>query len=634
MCFTSAVVLTLVSWLSFTSLVFSQESTTPGISGPIQSDLEEEVEVRFVIIDALVLDSEGRVVTDLSLEDFKLKIDLYRHSIASVDLSCPQGAVEEPQAVRFGERRAATSVRGTTRRFALVIDYKNLPQTLRVEVVRRLKQMVRDQHAPDDELMVVAITNRLRIEQPFTQDTDLVLEALDRMENDVSLWQEHANPHFLEYNLFDALTALTRMLASYEGSKALVLFSDLPTKTSFDPWINPRALYTTPASIEYDRQFEAVATAATNARVAFYPIHSKGLTLQSSSHRLARLAVDTGGRFTEYTNDLSLTYARAQRDLACRYAVGFYDTKPETDQLHRLQLRVPGRGFRVYHPVHYRFGSSDEAQDSLAGTAFSAPLGFPGGSVTGQLIPVRPLSGRQWQAVVAMRFSASIPRTGENVVKFGAKLDDQARRAVHAIDRQLTVQQDDRGGERAVVMLATIDIAPGTYELSIVVNDPLVNEPRTSVVPFELPQLPRKGVYVVDPVLMRPTREEVIVHWDDDDSPLDALSGFEPTVPGQPVSTDRLMVVTYVCSIRSKQPGLELKVTRRILRTEDGRSVASFEPVTISVPTLGTTSCEALQDEVSTSSFAAGTYEFEVTAESTQDTEPIRRRSSFTVGPR
>ena len=34
--------------------------------------------------------------------------------------------------------------------------------------------------------------------------------------------------------------------------------------------------------------------------------------------------MDTGGRFTEATNDLGLAYSRAQRDLGCTYTLGFY----------------------------------------------------------------------------------------------------------------------------------------------------------------------------------------------------------------------------------------------------------------------------------------------------------------------
>ena len=48
--------------------------------------------------------------------------------------------------------------------------------------------------AEGEELMVAAINNRLRVEQPFTTDRSQVLAALARMKHDPSLWQEPPAP--------------------------------------------------------------------------------------------------------------------------------------------------------------------------------------------------------------------------------------------------------------------------------------------------------------------------------------------------------------------------------------------------------------------------------------------------------
>ena len=55
---------------------------------------------------------------------------------------------------------------------------------------------------------------------------------------------------------------------------------------------------------------------------------------------LVRLANDTGGRLTRSTNDLTLGYARAQRDLACRYTVGFKIPANEAETSHKIGLSV------------------------------------------------------------------------------------------------------------------------------------------------------------------------------------------------------------------------------------------------------------------------------------------------------
>ena len=79
-----------------------------------------------------------------------------------------------------------------------------------------------------------------------------------------------------------------------------------------------------------------VAVRATLSRTAIYPNWAAGVQIGSDvmgSRILSRFATETGGRSAAFTNDLSLTYRRAQRDLSCRYALGFYlETDDEPDR--------------------------------------------------------------------------------------------------------------------------------------------------------------------------------------------------------------------------------------------------------------------------------------------------------------
>ena len=51
------------------------------------------------------------------------------------------------------------------------------------------------------------------------------------------------------------------------------------------------------------------------SRVALYPVDARGMTVEPTLPRLARLADDTGGRVTQRTNDLAFGYERARQDL-------------------------------------------------------------------------------------------------------------------------------------------------------------------------------------------------------------------------------------------------------------------------------------------------------------------------------
>jgi VWFA-related protein len=608
----------------------AQQSTEP-----VETDLTEEVEVRFVIIDALVLDSSGDVVTELKPEDFELYIDLNPHPVESVDLDCPNGAFEDPRPVEHGRVRETTVAPVTSerpRRIIHVVDYKNLPQTRRVEVVRDIEAMIRNYHTPNEELMIVAVTSRLRVEQPFTRDRDEILHTLRRMVEDPSLWQEHVNPHYAEFALFDALTALIRMLSGYEGSKAIVLFSDLPSKVEDLPF--RRMLLSTPAAFDYDRQFDALATSATDARVALYPIHSRGLSVRPSSKRLARLAVETGGRFTQYTNDLSLSYVRAQRDLACRYAIGFYDSRPTEDRLHRINLKVRNRGVRVIHPSLYRFGSRSVASKSLAESAYSAPSAFRSERVRGHVYPIRPVPTRQWEAAVALRFPVTIPADEPSVVEFGAKLDDHARRAVHTFDSSVTIQGHGETGEQPFVVIEPVDLKPGVYELSIVVNDPGADEPRTAVTRVELPPIPRRGPVLVGPLLIRHAGEGVEVQWSGRLAPLFAEldeTEFEPLLSEISASNTRLLALTRLCWPRPRADDGAVRVERTIL--EAGRELFSLSPVELEPATADDGLCRPVLDNLPTEVLGSGRFELLVQVHLPGEKEPILGRVPFNLGP-
>jgi VWFA-related protein len=603
------------------SAITSSPALTQEKTEPLETELTEEVEVRYVILDTLVLDSKGNSVPDLVPEDFELYLDRRPHPVATVDINCPEGAFEEPKAVADGQKRDAPMAPEVPRRVVLVLDYRRLPHTLRAEVIDRLEAMVRDNHVQSEELMLVAVTRRLRVEQRFTDDPEKILTALERMNNDPSLWQVHPSPYYDEFDLFNALSDLIRMLSRYEGRKAIVLFSEMQSKVPDRPFGRP--LSRTPAAFDYDRMFEDVATAAMDARVPVYTIHARGLSGAPSSERLSRLAVETGGRFTRNTNDLSLAYVRAQRDLACRYAVGFYDTKTEENRLHDVNLKVRRPGVRVIHPRIYRFGSDDVARESLADTVYTAPVEFGSETVSGALIPIRPISAKQWEAAVVLRFPVVIPESGTNLVAFGAKLDDDALRGVHAFDSSLTVEGYGREGEQLMTVIEPAYVAPGEYELSIAVNDPEVEEPHASVGSAHLPELPKRGLVVVPPVLLREAVEERAVSWVED---FEIASGgtLEPLMPDEPIGAIPLRAITSMCWLPGSRGELAVEVERRL----QGLKIAVDELVLGEADRGG---CRQIIDRLPNHKAKPGTYTFEVIVRSNGLEDEIRRDSSFTI---
>jgi VWFA-related protein len=226
---------------------------------PVEIDRQERVEVRLVLVDAVVLDRNDRTVGDLSAEDFEITVDGRRRPIDTLDVSCAAGALDDPRAVKHPRLRPAGGGQ-IERKIVLVLDYLHLPGLLRVDVLEQAKRMVRHGASAGDRIMVAALNGGLRIEQAFTSDHARVVDALERMEYDISLW-EPTFSHRTEEPFFAGLGALLDVLAVEDGSKAVVLFSNSPARAD-----------------ENDLAFAGLAAAAGASRCSIYPVHALGLS--------------------------------------------------------------------------------------------------------------------------------------------------------------------------------------------------------------------------------------------------------------------------------------------------------------------------------------------------------------------
>jgi len=233
---------------------------------------------------------------------------------------------------------------------------------------------------------------------------------------------------------------------------------------------------------------------------------------------LARLSTDTGGRATRLTNDLSLAFAKAQRDLGCQYAIGFYLSTAQEDLPSRITVNVLRPGLRALHPSRFAFRSAIARNESTILAAFAAPEMFAAPFLRAHLFPLQPNSTKQWDTLIAVSFPVGFKEAGEQVViDFGAVLsrDSQAvydfHRRVTLISRAAVPEQ-----ERRFMFLEPVPLAPGTYELNVVMSDASGSErPGALVVAVDVPPIVKRGLTVVKPILGGSRDRNVVVRGDD-----------------------------------------------------------------------------------------------------------------------
>ena len=243
----------------FLSVHAQQPAEQPRVQDPLDLGQHEEVEVRLVLIDAVVLDRQNRTVPGLTVDDFEIRVGGKRLPIDTLDVNCTGEPVDDPRGVRNPRRREPISS-DVERNIVLALDYLHLSQMQRVDVLEQAQTMVRHGTAPNDRIMVAALNGGLRVEQPFTTDHERVVDTLKRMEYDISLW-EPSFYHLTEEPFFDGMQALLDVLSAVPGSKGMVLFSNSPG-----------------ASDENDLRFAELAANASSSRCSIYPVHATGLT--------------------------------------------------------------------------------------------------------------------------------------------------------------------------------------------------------------------------------------------------------------------------------------------------------------------------------------------------------------------
>lgn len=226
---------------------------------PLDVDVKEEVQVRLVLIDTVVVDKQGRTVPGLTRDDFEIQVGGELVPVNTLDEHCDAGALDEPRGVRHPRKREQVVSPDAARKIVLVLDYQHLAHIERAMILEEAMEFVRHTAAGGDEIMVVALTGSIRLEQRFTRDRDEVLASLERMEYDISLWAQDFY-HLTEEGFFFGLQSLVTFLETVPGHKSIVFFSNLGSQTD-----------------AHDLDFASLSAAAASARCSFYPVQSTGL---------------------------------------------------------------------------------------------------------------------------------------------------------------------------------------------------------------------------------------------------------------------------------------------------------------------------------------------------------------------
>jgi hypothetical protein len=301
--------------------------------------------------------------------------------------------------------------------------------------------------------------------------------------------------------------------------------------------------------------------------------------------------------------------------------VGFYVDEDETDRPRDVTIRMRRPGMRAIHPGKYIFRSDAERRTSMLTAAWNVPEMFQTGVVRAHVFPLRPVSDRRWDALLAVSFPVPLGETGGQAARreFGAVLA-AGPQVVHNFSRQVTLEPDgpDVSSEPRITFLERLDIAPGRYKLTAVLSDPQDLDPHAARAEIDVPEVPRNELFLVGPVLGRAAGPNLVVFGSGADAGEDRLGepgSFEPLLVQRLDEPVDLVALTQACFIGSRRREKKAlkgapSVERRLIGA-DGSVVGTLDRQAAALERQGDVQCQNLVDLLPVASLRDGEYAFE-----------------------
>ena len=573
---------------------------------PVDSGLTASVEVKLVTIDVVAVDREGRTVADLSKDDFRLYVNGVETPVDTLDVYCDGGGSDDPVTKRIGRWPTPNNLDAGLRRVILAFDYLHRGGVLMTQALQQYREVLESKpEIRDEEIMVVAMTNGVRVEQPFTRDRRQVIETLRRMEHDITLWNGNFS-RLTEYPWFSGLNALVTVLTGVSGSKAVVFVSAGPGPGN-----------------TYETEFRQLAARAGNAQVSFYTVDSRSLAggvprvWERAGGRfplgLARLASVTGGRLSQGVNDMTIGYARARRDLGCRYTMGFYDRKPEEDKQRSLRVEFNRRGITLQYADRYSFPSASERRFQSIQAAYLAPQLFEEGGMRASVFPSEPKDDDRWNALIAVEFAIPASLADRELTReFGVVLTRalaSSFETAHTFHRTVTLTGDGISRERRFTFLEPVVLKPGRYEVHAVLADPASEKPFAATAQIVLPDIPRWQPFLVGPILGRRAGDDVVVFGGETDR-VGTGTDFRPVLEAETSPGVALSALTQACIVQPSMLDGPWIVERSLMSDASGL-VVDLPGIQLEREGKSRVVCRRVFDELPLETLPLGHYTFQ-----------------------
>ena len=492
----------------------------------------EEIEVRVMDLDVSVTEKNGRPVTDLRRENFKVLVDGKPVPIdyfARVDegtIHAPDLATASPDQVLDAYRRGGEAF--VPRHFLLYVDLGHLAPSGRKRALESLRDLV-TRMGPNDRGRVVLFDRRSKELTEWTSSKEELFAALSRVEKagvgmsrllteqqtlrEIDSTRRRSTREFLSRQyaeqeraevrtLLDDVGSELATLAPLAGKKAFLFFSG---GFEFQPGYAMASYALGQGSLlaldarNFSQELDQIVRRANAAEITFYTIDARGLegegvsasnddpllnrpgvsfiARQDTQEGLVLLARETGGLALLNSNDFRNGLARVYQDVSVYYSIGVTLSKlPTGYQKVSVEVDRPGAVVRTRRGYAPRT-DAERARDRVQAT-LKTNLTYAGVPLTLKSAPPTKKGGR-YSLPIQVTLPASaltfVPdgnvRRASADVYIGA-IDDRGRMSEIGRDEtSFTLPEGQSESAAPLVYSAVLQTRKGNHRIVVNIRD-------------------------------------------------------------------------------------------------------------------------------------------------------------------
>jgi VWFA-related protein len=425
--------MTFLAWMALAATGIAQ--TAPEVPEPPRPPVfKESVEVRAMDLDVSVTDSKGQPVTDLTKQDFTIRVDGKPMPIdyfARVDagtIHAPDLSTASPDRVLDVYKSGNEAF--VPRHFLIYVDSGDLSPLIRNRALDQLKDFI-TRLGPTDTARVVLFDRRPKELTEWTSSKETLLSSVEQMEKGVGmsrlqnqmqtlrsidstrsrqsrvmLAQTFADQEATEVDtMLKDMRAQLSTLTPLPGKKAFLFVSgSLPSNPGYTMYqyaVGSQFAVGTLSAIDTRQvglEIQNLAKAANADEITFYSIDAKGLTADGASAAaddplafrpsvsffarteaqsgMLELATETGGLALINSNDFKGGLERIYQDSSMYYSVGVNLSKLPSAAYQKVEVAVNRPGVSVRYRRGYATKSEDERARDVARAALKTNVAY------------------------------------------------------------------------------------------------------------------------------------------------------------------------------------------------------------------------------------------------------------------